>query len=71
MIKLYSTGCPKCIMLKTMLNQKGIQFEEINNEKLMIEKGFKTVPMLEIDNEILDFVRAVKWINQNVKKEGE
>jgi len=23
------------------------------------------------DNEILDFVRAVKWINQNVKKEGE
>lgn len=28
----------------------------------MISKGFMSVPILEIDDEVMDFNKAIKWI---------
>lgn len=63
-IVLYSTGCPRCNVLKTKLKNKNISFEEINDEELMIGKGFDSVPILEVDEKPYDFKEAVEWINK-------
>jgi glutaredoxin-like YruB-family protein len=60
-IRVFSTtSCPYCVILKQFLNDKKIEFEDINvaeNEearKEMIEKtGQMGVPAIEIDNEIV------------------
>ena len=62
-IVLYSTGCPRCSVLETKLKNKGIDFEEINDTKLMIEKGFDSVPILEVDGNYMDFGKANEFIN--------
>lgn len=59
---LYSTGCPKCKVLKTKLNQKNIKFEENNDVALMQKKGFTVVPKLEVNGLVMDFKEAVDWI---------
>lgn len=64
-VKLYSTHCPKCIVLEKKLNQKNISFEEINDIDVMAEKGFMQAPMLEVDGEVMDFKQANDWINNN------
>lgn len=64
-VKLYSTNCPKCIVLEKKLNQKNISFEEINDIDVMTAKGFMQAPMLEVDGEVMDFKQANDWINNN------
>lgn len=64
MIILYSTNCPKCHILEDHLKKKSITYEKVIDEKLMKEKGFMTVPMLEIDREIMDFGTSIKWLNE-------
>ena len=60
---LYSTGCPQCIGLKSMLDAKGYQYEVCSDVDIMLGKGIKAVPMLETDDTMMSFKEAVKWIN--------
>lgn len=62
MITLYSTGCPKCNVLKRKLSEKNIAYEEVNDTDLMLSKGFDTIPILDIDGRQLDFNAAISWI---------
>lgn len=62
-VVLYSTNCPRCRVLEKKLNEKNIIFELVNDEDVMIEKGFMTAPMMEIDGSLYDFKNAVDWIN--------
>lgn len=62
-VTLYSTHCPKCEVLKKKLNSNGIDFEEVNDIKIMVEMGFMTAPILEVDGKIMNFSEANKWIN--------
>lgn len=62
-IKLYTTGCPKCEVLKAKLKQKNIPFDEINNMQPLLERGFMTVPVLEVDDKFMDFSEAIKYVN--------
>lgn len=64
MITLYTTHCPKCIVLEKKLEQKAIEFEICEDQDLMVEKGFMSAPMLEVDGEVLDFTKAVAWVNE-------
>ena len=59
---LYSTHCPKCKVLETKLNQKSINYEEVNDVDVMVQKGFTTVPKLEVNGVVYDFKEAVEWI---------
>lgn len=61
---LYSTHCPRCNILENKLNEKNIEFEEVNDVDVMIEKGIKVAPALEVDGEILDYGKAVKFVNE-------
>lgn len=60
---LYSTHCPKCSVLEKKLKQKNISYEEIIDIKIMKEKGYLSVPILEVDGVSMDFKIAINWIN--------
>lgn len=62
-VVLYTTYCPKCKVLEKKLLQKNIVYEEVTNVDVMTEKGFMSVPVLEVDGEVMDFKAASDWIN--------
>lgn len=62
---LYSTHCPKCMILEKKLKSKNIDYIEINDIEVMKEKNYLSVPILEVDGERLDFSKAVEWVNKN------
>lgn len=61
---LFSTGCPKCTILKKKLSQKGIEYTEVNDAQQMIDMGLKSVPWLEVNGQMMDFNQANQWINE-------
>lgn len=61
-IILYSTGCPKCNVLKKKLSEHNIEFLENNDIDEMIKLNFINVPILEVDGVRMDFKEAVEWI---------
>lgn len=63
-IILYSTNCPKCKILEKKLVEKNIKFTKNNDVITMSELGIDQVPVLSIDNKLLNFVEANKWINE-------
>ena len=65
MIKLYTTGCPKCSVLEKKLSTKGINFEKITDIDLMISKGYSAAPILEVDDTPLSFPEAVTWVTNH------
>ena len=64
---LYTTNCPKCVVLEKKLNNKNINYDKVEDiEKIMEianEQGINTAPILEIDGEFLDFSHANTYIN--------
>lgn len=62
-IILFSTHCPKCNVLEKKLKQKNISYEEVNDIDIMKEKGYLTVPVLEVDDISMDFKTACDWVN--------
>jgi len=62
-IVLYSTGCPKCEVLKKKLAEKGVQYTVNESVDEMLSLGIEQVPVLKINEELLQFPAAVKWIN--------
>lgn len=65
-ITLYSTGCPRCMVLKKKMDEKGIKYNIVSDQQYMMDKGFSTVPILEIDDQIMNFSEAINWINKEI-----
>ncbi|OQA48422.1 MAG: hypothetical protein BWY47_01055 [Bacteroidetes bacterium ADurb.Bin302] len=63
-IILYTNDCPKCKILKAKMEAKSIIYEICNDTNLMIEKGFKSMPMLQIDGKLMTFLEAVQWLKE-------
>ena len=59
---LYSTHCPKCNVLEKKLKQKNISYEEVNDIEEMEEKGYLSVPVLEVDGVSMDFKTAFNYV---------
>ena len=51
-------------VLEKKLGDSKIQYEVVTDEDLMIEKGFSSAPMLEVDGTVMDFGKAMKWLKQ-------
>lgn len=60
---LYTTHCPKCMVLEKKLKSKNISYTENTNVGEMLERGFDTTPMLEVDEKVMNFKEANTWIN--------
>ena len=64
MLELYSTNCPKCKVLETKLKQKNINYEVCTDIEKMKSLKIMSAPMLGLeDGSLLDFTKAVKWVN--------
>lgn len=67
MVTLYTTGCPKCNVLKQKLQGKNIAFIVNDSKEQMTELGIKQVPVLKVGQDLLYFAEANDWVNkQNV-----
>lgn len=70
MVTLYSTGCPKCNVLKKKLDAAGITYSLVEEESAVLNVankiGATTVPILEDNDKYMDFAAAIKWINDKV-----
>ena len=64
-IILYTTHCPKCKVLQKKLNQNNISYIINQDIDKMLQLGILSAPALEIDNIILDFGQAIKWLKEN------
>ena len=62
MIVLYSTGCPKCKVLKEKLKSSNIQYVEITDVDTIVKNGIDTVPVLDVDGIRMGFSAANEWI---------
>lgn len=62
-VVLYSTHCPKCNVLEKKLKNKNIEYEEVNDIEIMQQKGYLSVPVLEVDGVAMEFSTANEWIN--------
>lgn len=63
-IILYSTGCPKCSVLKKKLDTIGIPYTINSSIEDMTQLGISQVPVLSVGGELLEFAKANQWINQ-------
>lgn len=61
---LYSTNCPKCKILKMKLDNAAIKYKICEDVKVMQEKGFSSVPKLEMNGKMMDFMESITWINE-------
>ncbi len=60
---LYSTGCPKCKILEKKLNEKNVTYTNVSDVETMLSMGLSTVPMLEVDGDMMKFSDAIKFVN--------
>lgn len=62
-VVLYSTGCPKCQVLEKKLTQKGIDFIVDMDIDKIVQLGFKSAPILEVEGQYMKFADANKYVN--------
>lgn len=63
-ITLYTTHCPMCNILENLLEKKGLSYEVVDDINVMIEKGFKAAPILEVDGNVYTYPQAKLWIGE-------
>lgn len=68
-IVLYSTGCPACKTLKMLLDNAGVIYTENNSIDDMNALGFKSAPVLRVDDTYMPYEDAKKWVK--AYKKGE
>ena len=61
---LYSTGCPKCSILKKKLDEKNIPYDTVSDVDYMVALGIEQVPVLSVNGDIMEFTQAIKWVNE-------
>lgn len=66
--KIYTQAvCPKCRVLKKMLEDRNINYTECTDIEKLKDLGFTSTPVLETEEGIMmDFTTAVKYI-KNIK----
>ena len=62
---LYSTNCPRCKILKSKLDKKGITYSVVDDVDKMLSMGMVVVPVLEVDGVRMNFKEAINWVNND------
>ena len=63
-VKLYTTHCPKCKILEERLNEKKVKYDVIDNIEELQKMNFKSVPNLEIDGKIYNYLDSIRYLNK-------
>lgn len=59
----YTTGCPKCAVLKKKMDQKHIFYKSVSSMDEMLKAGLKSAPALRVDGALMGYSDAIQWIN--------
>lgn len=63
---LYSSQeCIRCRLVKQMLDTHNVQYTEVNDKRIMIDKGIEQLPALEINEKIMEYAEILTWLQQN------
>lgn len=66
MIKFYSSHCPRCNVLKMLMNNNGMEYIEIDDENIYMpiakENKILSMPFAEIDGVIYGSKELQKYI---------
>ena len=63
MVKLYTTHCPQCIMLESMMKRKKIDFEIVRTSMEDLKGlGHSSAPILEVDGKAMNFAEGRAWV---------
>ena len=66
MIKFYSSHCPRCNVLKMLMNNNGMEYVEIDDENIYMpiakENKILSMPFAEIDGVIYGSKELQKYI---------
>lgn len=63
MVTLYSTHCPKCMVLEKKLKSKGIEFNTVTDIEIMQNMGIMQAPLLEVNGIKMQYTESIEWIN--------
>lgn len=63
-IVLFSSGCPKCKVLKQKLDDRKIEYEVSEDFDELILQNLQTIPVLKVDGEYYQFGEAIKVVNE-------
>lgn len=62
-ITVYSTGCPRCGVLKKKLEMQGFSYKEESNIEVMTKLGMTSAPGMSVDGgKVMNFNEAVRWL---------
>lgn len=61
-IILYSNNCPRCRILESQLKSHQIDFYKEEDITLLVQKGYSSAPMLQVEDKFLDFNQAIQWV---------
>lgn len=61
---MYTTHCPKCMILEKKLKAKGLVYDTCEDVGIMTDMGIQFTPMLAVDDKLLSFNEAVQYINK-------
>lgn len=59
---LYTTHCTRCRALEAALKNKNIQYEVCEDVDKMIDLGFMSAPILEVDGQYMKYDEAMKYV---------
>ena len=66
MIKFYSSHCPRCNVLKMLMNNNGMEYIEIDDENIYMpiakENKILSMPFAEIDGVVYSSKELQKYI---------
>ena len=63
MVLYTKKDCPRCEMLKTKLKAKNIDFVEVDDESTIEALGIEFLPVLKVDDELMELGKANDFIN--------
>ena len=64
-IKLYSTDCVRCNIVKQMLNTHKVKYKEIHSKEAILDMGFDSAPILEVDGKAMEYHDILIWLEDN------
>ena len=67
MVTLYTTHCPMCNVLEKKLKEAKIEFDTVDDKDTVVKIGkenrIMSAPILKVDDNVMNFTDAVKWVN--------
>ena len=67
--KLYSTNCPKCKVLETLLNRDNIDYVVTTDVSSLINEGIASAPVLEIKLTVDEARKYLSYVHNEKNKE--